>query len=148
MGEHRDFEPGPVASLSFGESALFQFVRSRQKGTRDGVVWERWLEHGDLQAFGGEFWKTQVFHRVQRVKKKANHRFEVGVDAFEVRRINLTFRYVPVEHVMDFQKMSHAAREDISPYIEELALHSPFFKRLSAVCQPCVRKALEFPPSN
>jgi alkylated DNA repair dioxygenase AlkB len=27
LGEHRDFEPGPVASISLGERALFQFVR-------------------------------------------------------------------------------------------------------------------------
>ena len=26
VGDHRDFEPGPVASLSIGERALFQFV--------------------------------------------------------------------------------------------------------------------------
>src|SRR5262245_43051147 len=32
VGEHRDFEPGPVASLSFGERALFQFVK---RGARD-----------------------------------------------------------------------------------------------------------------
>ncbi len=29
VGEHKDFEPGPVASISFGERALFQFVSSR-----------------------------------------------------------------------------------------------------------------------
>ena len=30
VGEHRDFEPGPVASLSLGERALFQFVKRGQ----------------------------------------------------------------------------------------------------------------------
>src|SRR2546421_479721 len=35
VGEHRDFEPGPVASISLGERALFQFVSSSRPGTRD-----------------------------------------------------------------------------------------------------------------
>ena len=33
VGEHRDFEPGPVASISFGERALFQFVASQSKNS-------------------------------------------------------------------------------------------------------------------
>src|SRR5439155_21614181 len=42
VGEHRDFEPGPVASLSLGERARFQFVRH---GAPDGApVRTEWLE--------------------------------------------------------------------------------------------------------
>ena len=32
VSEHRDFEPGPVASISLGERALFQFVRRGEFG--------------------------------------------------------------------------------------------------------------------
>ncbi|HMG20294.1 MAG TPA: alpha-ketoglutarate-dependent dioxygenase AlkB, partial [Kofleriaceae bacterium] len=68
VGEHRDFEPGPVASLSLGERARFQFVR---RGARDAPpVRTQWLEDRSLQIFGGPRWKDDLLHRVQRVDDK------------------------------------------------------------------------------
>jgi hypothetical protein len=127
VGEHKDFEPGPVASLSLGERALFQFVTSRKPGDRDGVVSQQWLDDGSLQIFGGDQWKKRTFHRVQRVDRKGAHRFELPVPDFEVRRVNLTFRYVPDEHVQRFKDLSPQARLDVEGYVKELAAHSPFF---------------------
>src|SRR5687768_12950531 len=54
VGEHRDFEPGPVASLSIGERALFQFV---ERGERGAPARTQWLDDGSLQVFGGPRWK-------------------------------------------------------------------------------------------
>ena len=48
---------------------------------------------------------------------------------FETRRINFTFRYVPVEHVVAFHKLPKAQQEDVAPYVKELAQSSPFFAR-------------------
>jgi alkylated DNA repair dioxygenase AlkB len=127
VGEHKDFEPGPVASLSLGERALFQFVTSKKPGERDGVVAQQWLDDGALQIFGGDQWKLRTFHRVQRVDTKGGHRFTVAVPDFEVRRINLTFRYVPDEHVTPFKDLSDQARLDVEEYVRALAEHSPFF---------------------
>lgn len=129
VGEHKDFEPGPVASISFGERALFQFVRSHLPGEREGVVLQQWLEDGSLQIFGGPRWKKQLFHRVQRVDDRDGRRFALHVDGFETRRINLTLRYVPDEHVVAFAGLSDPARRDVRGYMEELARHSPFFRR-------------------
>ena len=75
VGEHKDFEPGPVASLSLGERALFQFVTSHRPGERERVVAQQWLDDGSLQIFGGHKWKRQTFHRVQRVDDRDGHRF-------------------------------------------------------------------------
>jgi DNA oxidative demethylase len=127
VGEHKDFEPGPVASLSLGERALFQFVSSSSPNARDGVVHQQWLDDGSLQIFGGERWKRRTFHRVQRVDTRAGRRFDVQVGAFETRRVNFTFRYVPDEHVVPFRALPPEAQADVEGYVRTLAQHSEFF---------------------
>jgi alkylated DNA repair protein (DNA oxidative demethylase) len=126
VGEHRDFEPGPVASISLGERALFQFVKSSRPGERDEVISQTWLGDSSLQIFGGDRWKKHCFHRVQRVEDKGA-RFDVLPRDFETRRINFTFRYVPDEHVQPFRELPREAQLDVEKYVEELARHSPFF---------------------
>ncbi|WP_413585244.1 alpha-ketoglutarate-dependent dioxygenase AlkB [Bdellovibrio sp. HCB274] len=129
VGEHKDFEPGPVASISFGERALFQFVSSKGTETKSDVVLQQWLDDCSLQIFGGEKFKKQLFHRVQRVEEKNGTVFPLNeISNFETRRINFTFRYVPDEHIVPFRKLSEEAREDVQQYMEKLAEKSPFFK--------------------
>ncbi len=127
VGEHRDFEPGPVASVSLGERALIQFVTSKRPGEREGVEAQQWLDDGSLQLFGGDKWKKRTFHRVQRVDRREGHELPPTRDDFVTRRVNFTFRYVPDAHVVPFAKLSREAREDVRGYLEELAKHSPFF---------------------
>ncbi len=127
VGEHKDFEPGPVGSLSLGERALIQFVNSRRPGERDGVVAQQWLDDGCLQVFGGAQWKDRTFHRVQRVDTRGGHVFQVKVPGFEVRRINLTFRFVPDQHVVPYAKLGEQARRDVEGYVRTLAGSSPHF---------------------
>ena len=129
VGEHKDFEPGPVASLSLGERALFQFVASHRPGEREAVVLQQWLDDGALQLFGGDKWKKHLFHRVQRVEKKAGHRFAKHLEGFETRRINLTLRYVPDAHVIPFRALGPQAREDVRGYVQTLAKSSGHFAR-------------------
>ncbi len=129
VGEHRDFEPGPVASLSIGERALFQFVRSCRIGEREAPLVSQWLDDGSLQIFGGSFFKDRVFHRVQRVDKRASVSLPPEIDSFRTRRINFTFRYVPTEHVTPFAQLAKESREDVRDYMEELAKSSVFFRK-------------------
>ncbi len=129
VGEHRDFEPGPVASLSLGERALFQFVKSRRIGEREAPVVSQWLDDGSLQIFGGSFFKDRVFHRVQRVDKRERVELPPQIADFHTRRINFTFRYVPEAHVIPFAKLGKTARDDVRGYVEELARSSEFFRR-------------------
>jgi DNA oxidative demethylase len=133
VGEHRDFEPGPVASLSIGERALFQFVQSRRIGEREAPLASQWLDDGSLQIFGGSFFKDRVFHRVQRVDKRAKVTLPPEIDSFRTRRINFTFRYVPTEHVIPFAKLGREAREDVRGYVEALAEGSAFFRKALTV---------------
>ncbi|UOE99782.1 alpha-ketoglutarate-dependent dioxygenase AlkB [Bdellovibrio reynosensis] len=129
VGEHKDFEPGPVASISFGEKALFQFVSSRGTESKSNVVFQQWLEDSSLQIFGGDKFKRHLFHRVQRVEKKEDTIFPLNeIDNFETRRINFTFRYVPDEHIVPFSRLPAEAKEDVQGYVQKLAEHSEFFK--------------------
>lgn len=130
VGEHKDFELGPVVSLSLGERALFQFVKSESSQHQSQVILQQWLEDGDLQIFGGYRFKKQLFHRVQRVEYKGGHSFKLPVEGFETRRINFTFRYVPNEHILPWERLPAAAREDTKAYVAELAKHSEFWAKL------------------
>lgn len=128
VGEHKDFEPGPVASVSFGDRALFQFVASAHKQAKSQVVLQQWLDDSSLQIFGGDKFKKQLFHRVQRVEKKQPAPFELNTPDFETRRLNFTFRYVPDDHVQPLKRFPVEKREDVLPYVQELARRSEFFK--------------------
>lgn len=128
VGEHKDFEPGPVASVSFGEKALFQFVDSPGRGAKSKVILQQWLEDSSVQIFAGDKFKKKLFHRVQRVEEKGFLFKNVKTKDFHTRRINLTFRYVPREHFIKASKLPINLQIDIKDYIFELAKTSPFWK--------------------
>lgn len=130
VGEHRDFEPGPVASISLGERARFQFVR---RGAREAPpVRTQWLEDRSLQIFGGPWWKDDLLHRVQRVEDKLGLDLPPAIEGFRTRRVNFTFRYVPDEHVVPFAALPPEARDDVRGYVAALAAGSPFFAQALA----------------
>ncbi len=122
VGAHRDFEPGPVASVSLGARAYFQFTTGKGEELR-----HQWLEDRSLQVFAGPYWKDTAFHRVQRVDRKADAPFPPEITGFSTRRVNFTFRYVPEEHVVPFAALSPQARGDVRGYVSTLAEAAPFW---------------------
>mgnify|MGYP000331864859 CR=1 FL=1 len=130
VGEHKDFEPGPVASLSLGERAIFQFVSSSSRDHKAKVVEQQWLTDGSLQMFAGRRWKDELFHRVQRVDTIQGYQFKIQVENFEVRRVNFTFRYVPEKHIYPLKALPKEKVEDIRPYLEILARNSSYYRSL------------------
>ncbi len=128
VGEHKDFEPGPVASISFGERAFFQFVTSEGRGADSKPVMSQWLEDSSLQVFGGDRLKKHLFHRVQRVESKGTE-FDFKIENFKTRRLNFTFRFVPRDHFVAFSRLPENLRQDVRPYVEELAKNSTFFQQ-------------------
>lgn len=130
VGEHKDFEPGPVGSISFGEKAFFQFVQGKSNMGKENVVFSQWLEDSSLQIFSGDKWKMKHFHRVQRVEDRKKELIGPEIESFKTRRINFTFRYVPEEHIYPFQKIPKEKQQDIRPYLEKLSEKSSFFKDL------------------
>lgn len=130
VGDHRDHEPGPVASLSLGERALFQFVT---RGRDREVVRTIGLEGDALLAFAGPWWKEGLLHRVQRVEDRGA-RLGPPIEAFQTRRINLTFRHVPPADVQPWAQLGPEARADVEEYVRQLAETSPFWR---ASLDPC-----------
>lgn len=128
VGEHKDFEPGPVASISFGEKAMFQFVKSSGKSQKSDVILQQWLDDSSLQIFGGDKFKKQLFHRVQRVESKGFIFKNINTTQFETRRINFTFRYVPRDHIQPYFRLPENLRTDIHAYVTELSAKSKFWK--------------------
>lgn len=128
VGEHKDFEPGPVASISFGEKALFQFIKSESKSQKSQVILQQWLEDSSLQIFGGDKFKKQLFHRVQRVEEKGILFSGMKTTDFETRRINFTFRFVPNEHIKSFKELPENLQQDVEGYVSELGTKSSFWK--------------------
>jgi DNA oxidative demethylase len=128
VGEHKDFEPGPVVSISFGEKAMFQFVKSTGKSQKSDVVLQQWLDDSSLQIFGGDKFKKQLFHRVQRVENKNFVFKNMNTTQFETRRINFTFRYVPRDHIQPYFRLPENLRSDIHGYVTQLSTKSKFWK--------------------
>jgi alkylated DNA repair protein (DNA oxidative demethylase) len=128
VGEHKDFEPGPVASLSLGDRAFFQFVEGKGQLGKSNEVLSLWLEDSSLQIFGGDRWKKQTFHRVQRVEEKTGKTLGPEIPGFRTRRINFTFRYVPDEHILPWASLPAPQQDDSLPYMRRLAQNSSFFQ--------------------
>ncbi|MEQ1508226.1 MAG: alpha-ketoglutarate-dependent dioxygenase AlkB [Myxococcota bacterium] len=126
VGAHRDFEPGPVGSVSIGDRAMFQFV------DRTGsVVEQTWLEDRSLQLFAGPVHKDQLLHRVQRVDRKHGP-LPLPLDGFVTRRVNFTFRWVPPSAVVDYAALPDELRSDVRDSVEALAAHAPFWAAAAA----------------
>jgi hypothetical protein len=129
VGEHKDFEPGPVGSISIGDRAFFQFVNGKSSLGTENVVHSQWLEDSSLLIFAGDKWKNRTFHRVQRVENKKQVKVGPVIDGFKTRRINFTFRYVPEEHIYQLKDLPLPLQKDINPYLEKLAQTSSFWRK-------------------
>ena len=118
-----------MAEPGDGQSRLDKIVR-QISGLMVAEVCSIYLKRqdGSLELFGGTRWKEETFHRVQRVDTRAGHRMPPELPDFQTRRVNLTFRYVPDEHVTPFARLSPEAREDVRPYMRTLAEGSAFFR--------------------
>jgi len=129
VGDHKDAEPGPVASISLGEKAWFQYVKGKPKDPRN-VVHEQWLDDASLLIFWGDKFKNELFHRVQRVEDKKKKEFEDHLNNYRTRRINLTFRYVPDEDILDYRKLPAERIRDTKGYVEVLSQTSEYWKNV------------------
>ncbi len=127
VGEHRDYEPGPVASVSLGERAFFQFVRSSSRHQSSSTFLSQWLDDRSLQIFAGRLFKDTLFHRVQRVEKKGSLQQAFPDANFVVRRVNLTFRYVPTKDVQPLREFPAELIADVLPYVQTLSKSSVHF---------------------
>ncbi len=127
VGGHRDYEPGPMASLSLGARARFQFATRHRGPADEDVVAEQWLADSSMLLFGTPRLKSELYHRIPRVERAGDWDFPIPLDDFKVRRVNFTFRYVPDSNIVALGELGEVARLDIDRYVAELARHSPFW---------------------
>jgi alkylated DNA repair dioxygenase AlkB len=129
VGEHKDFEPGPVGSLSLGDRAFFQFVEGKSTLGKSNEVLSLWLEDSSLQIFGGDRFKKHTFHRVQRVEDRRGESLGPTIEGFKTRRINFTFHYVPKEHILPWRSFPDNLKSDTLEYMKQLSLNSLYFQK-------------------
>lgn len=128
VGDHKDAEPGPVASISLGERAWFQFTKGRPSDPKN-IVHEQWLDDSSLCIFWGNKFKNELFHRVQRVENKNKKTFTDNVSNYRTRRVNLTFRYVPVKDILPYKELPSERIRDTLDYVTSLSQSSSFWKK-------------------
>ncbi len=122
---HRDAEPGPVVMFSVGQPALFELVDAERPGEPELSMW---LRHRSAVVFSGPEYKDRLYHRVTRVRYGQAPVLTCQVPQFEVRRISVSFRHVPEQHIADLADLGPEARDAVRPYVETLAQSSPHFQ--------------------
>ena len=122
---HRDAEPGAVVMLSVGQPAQLEFVTPGA----DSPEHAQWVRNRSVVIISGPEYKDRLYHRVTRVRYGAAPVLSSKLDDFDVRRISVSFRHVPPEHIHDLAELDQHARSVVRPYVEELAQHSEHFAR-------------------
>ena len=124
VNNHKDHEPGPVASLSLGAAADFDFnLGGRKPSPIEALV----LKDRSLLAFWGAEHKDQLYHRVRSVRAQQDHRFDIDINDFRLRRINITLRYVPDDCLSTLAEIPN--NSDLRTSVQALAAHSSFWQQ-------------------
>lgn len=122
---HRDAEPGAVVMLSVGQPAQFEFVTPGAEHPEHA----QWVRNRSVVILSGPEFKDRLYHRVTRVRRGADPALCSKLDDFDVRRISVSFRHVPTEHIYELHELDDAVTSVIRPYVKELAEHSEHFER-------------------
>jgi DNA oxidative demethylase len=130
---HRDAEPGPVVMISVGQPAQFEFVEPHADAPEHSL----WIRNRSVVVLSGPEYKDRLYHRVTRVRHGQLPVLNTHLEDFDVRRVSVSFRHVPQEHIHDLWELDEPARSIASPYISRLAAHSEHF-----------RQQLQGPPST
>ncbi|MCO4745574.1 MAG: alpha-ketoglutarate-dependent dioxygenase AlkB [Proteobacteria bacterium] len=122
---HRDAEPGAVVMFSVGQPAQFEFVLPDATEPKHS----QWVRNRSVVILSGPEYKDTLYHRVTRVRYGQDPVLTSKLEAFEVRRISVSFRHVPDAYIHDLADLSEDARAIATPYVEQLAAHSAHFQR-------------------
>jgi DNA oxidative demethylase len=123
---HKDGEPGPVVMFSLGHSAIFEFV-DPEKPQHPTLSLK--LNHRSVVILSGPHFKDYLYHRVTRVFHKQDIDMPQVLNGFSLRRISVSFRSVPPEHILPLNEFGLESRTKIHGYVKQLAQHSEHFRR-------------------
>ena len=122
---HHDAEPGPVVMFSLGQPAQFEFVEGEKP---DDPELSLWLQDRSVVLFSGPHFKDHLYHRVTRVKHGDTAHMPAVLDGFRLRRVSVSFRFVPEEHIHSLHELSAPAQAQVRGYVEQLATSSAHFR--------------------
>lgn len=122
---HRDGEPGPVVMFSFGQPAQFEFVDGDKPEEPERSMW---LGHRSVVLFSGPRFKDHLYHRVTRVKHGDGPTMPAPLEDFKLRRVSVSFRFVPEAHIKSLRDFSESAQALVRGYVEQLARSSAHFE--------------------
>jgi len=122
---HRDGEPGPVIMFSIGQPGLLEFLDPDRSTDPELSVWTR---HRSVAILSGPDFKDRLYHRITQVRTGCEPQLHTELANFEPRRISVSFRSVPEQHISDFNELPETATSQIADYVEKLALHSEHYK--------------------
>ena len=121
---HRDQEPGPVAMISIGQPAQFEFVIPGASAPEHA----QWVRHRSAVIISGPEYKDRLYHRVTRVRHGGEPVLSTSVHAFSLRRVSISFRHVPDSAIWDFADLPAASQQAVKPFVDELAEYSEHFR--------------------
>ncbi len=122
---HRDGEPGPVIMFSIGQPGLLEFLDPERSPEPELGVWTR---HRSVTILSGPEFKDRLYHRIVRVRSGREPELKSRLDNFEVRRVSVSFRYVPDALISDLGQLPEERREQVRGYVEQLAEESEHFR--------------------
>lgn len=134
LRKHRDGEPGPVVMFSVGQPGLLEFVDCERDDAVELAVWTR---HRSVTILSGAEFKDRLYHRITKVRYGQSPQIGCRLDAFETRRVSVSFRHVPETLISDFGALGDTTRSKVRDYVEQLAEESPHFEaQLATETQP------------
>lgn len=122
---HRDGEPGAVVMFNIGQAGLLEFLDPDRSPDPELRLWTR---HRSVTILSGPDYKDRLYHRVAQVRTGAEPALRCHLDGFELRRVSVSFRFVPPELIEDFADWPAARREQVEDYVRQLATESTHYR--------------------
>ncbi len=123
---HRDHEPGPVIMFNIGQAGLLEFLDPDRAPEPELALWMR---HRSIAIISGADFKDRLYHRITQVRTGDLPAMHSQVPNFELRRVSVSFRYVPPKLIEDFSEFPGDSQEQVRDYVETLAENSEHYQQ-------------------
>jgi len=122
---HRDHEPGPVIMFNIGQPGLLEFLDPELSKEPEVSLWMR---HRSISIMSGADFKDRLYHRISKVRTGDLPAMHCQVPSFELRRVSISFRYVPPGLIENFSEFPSEAQEQVRGYVQALAEGSEHYR--------------------
>ncbi len=122
---HRDHEPGPVIMFNIGQPAMIEFL---DPDVSPEPELRLWMRHRSISIISGANFKDRLYHRVTQVRTGDLPAMHCHVENFELRRVSVSLRHVPKDHIENFSEFPDNLQNQVRDYMETLADCSSHFR--------------------